>query len=160
MFSEWIIKIIGLGALGVLLDVLIAEGETSKYIKGIFGIITVFVLFSPLPKLLNIDFKVDDVITSGSEIEIDDDYLYYVQSKKWETYEDSLTKILSQKYDTDCVVDIKFVESCPEKIDVVFVYFKNDVIAEFDTNKHRIEVVKEVQKALSIDENLVVVRYE
>lgn len=160
MFSEWIIKIIGLGALGVLLDVLIAEGETSKYIKGIFGIITVFVLFSPLPKLLNIDFKVDDVITSGSEIEIDDDYLYYVQSKKWETYEDSLTKIISQKYDTDCVVDIKFVESCPEKIDVVFVYFKNDVIAEFDTNKHRIEVVKEVQKALSIDENLVVVRYE
>ena len=160
MFSEWIIKIIGLGALGVLLDVLIAEGETSKYIKGIFGIITVFVLFSPLPKLLNIDFKVDDVITSGGEIEIDDDYLYYVQSKKWETYEDSLTKIISQKYDTDCVVDIKFVESCPEKIDVVFVYFKNDVIAEFDTNKHRIEVVKEVQKALSIDENLVVVRYE
>ena len=159
MFGEWIIKIVGLGALGVLLDVLIAEGETSKYIKGIFGIVTVFVLFSPLPKLLNVDFKVDNIVVS-EEINIDEDYTYYVYTKRWESYESSLEKIFTQKYDMDCEVDIKFVESCPEKVDVVMVYFKNAVIEKDDANKYRIEVGNEVANRLDIDEDLVVVRYE
>lgn len=160
MFGEWIIKIVGLGALGVLLDVILPDGETNKYIKGIFGIVTVFVLFSPLPKLLNININVDDItMESNQSVKIDDDYTYYVYQKKWEETERLLSDVYTKKYSTECEVDIKFVESCPEKIDVVYFYFKNLVIEEFDTNKYRVEVVKDVSKRLDISDVQVVVRY-
>lgn len=160
MFGEWIIKIVGLGALGVLLDVILPDGETNKYIKGIFGIITVFVLFSPLPKLLNVKVNIDDITLKSNEtIVIDDDYTYYVYKKKWEEVEGALSKLYTQKYATECVVDIKFVESCPEKIDVVYFYFKNLVIEETEANKYRVEVEKDVSERLDIKDGQVVVRY-
>lgn len=160
MFGEWIIKIVGLGALGVLLDVILPDGETNKYIKGIFGIITVFVLFSPLPKLLDVKVNIDDITIENNEvIEIDKDYTYYVYKKKWEQTEQTLSTLYTQKYSTVCEVDIKFVESCPEKIDVVYFYFKNLVIEEVDANKYRVEVVKDVSNRLDIKDGQVVVRY-
>ena len=160
MFGEWIIKIVGLGALGVLLDVILPEGETNKYIKGIFGIVTVFVLFSPLPDLLKIKVDIDDIFLKSSEtIEIDDSYTYYVYEKKWEQTERTLSAYFTEKYSTECAVDIKFVESCPEKIDVVYFYFKNLVIEGSETNKYRVEVVKEVGEWLNVNDGQVVVRY-
>ena len=82
------------------------------------------------------------------------------------TYErryDDLEKVLQSKvqddFGVDSQIDIYFVESCPEKIDVVYFYFKNLVIEEFDTNKYRVEVVKDVSKRLDISDVQVVVRY-
>lgn len=160
MFGEWIAKIVGLGALGVLLDVILPDGETNKYIKGIFGIITVFVLFSPLPKLLDIKINVDDLTHTSEAIELDEDYTYYVWEKRWEDVEESLGTIYSEKYGTKCEVDVKFVETCPQKIDVVYFYFKNSVIEGFEPNKYKLEVLEDVASRLNIKENLVVVRYE
>ncbi len=160
MFSEWIIRIVGLGALGVLLDVVLPDGETNKYIKGIFGIITVFVLFYPLPKLINADIKVEDLTFDSESIEIDDNYTYYVYSKRWAEYSDDLSRIYSEKFGTECTVDIKFVESCPEKVDTVFIYFKNLGIEEIKANKYRVEVVQDVIGRFRVENRDVVVRYE
>ena len=160
MFGEWIMKIIGLGALGVLLDVVLPEGETNKYIKGIFGIITVFVLFSPLPKLINADIKVDNLTFDSQSVEIDDNYTYYVYSKRWDEYSENLSRIYSEKFSTECSVDIKFVESCPEKVDTVFIYFKNLGIEEIKANKYRVEVVQDIVGRLQVEDRDVVVRYE
>jgi len=45
--------------LGVLVDIIMPEGDTSKYIKGIFALITVFIIVYPLPSLLRRDFSFD-----------------------------------------------------------------------------------------------------
>ena len=52
--SGWLIGIVGVVSLGVLIEVLLPEGENSKYIRGIFSIIVIFVIISPLPKLAKI----------------------------------------------------------------------------------------------------------
>lgn len=71
MMSAWIISIVGVICLGVLLEIVLPEGKTSKYVKGTFSLLVIFVIILPLPKLLNgeIDlgkyeeiFKVDDSV--------------------------------------------------------------------------------------------------
>ena len=51
--GAWLLKITGVIALSTLSSLLIPNGQTKKYVKGIFALITLFVLVSPLPKLLN-----------------------------------------------------------------------------------------------------------
>lgn len=160
MFWEWISKIVGLGALGVLLGVILPEGETNKYIKGVFGIVTVFVLFSPIPKLVGVEVNLGQIIEVDESIDLDSGYTYYVYSKKWEEIERSLEKVLEEKFGIECCVDVKFVETCPQKIDVVFVYLKNAVIEGDEANKYRVEVEETLTKNFDIDKNQVVVRYE
>lgn len=50
--SGWILSVVGIVLLSVLLDILLPKGQTSKYIKGIFSIVTIYVIISPLPSLI------------------------------------------------------------------------------------------------------------
>lgn len=56
--KSWILSIAGIIVFGVLVDVVLPKGNTSKYIKGIFAAVVVYVIISPLPKLLK---GMDDV---------------------------------------------------------------------------------------------------
>ncbi len=42
--SAWLLSIVGVVSLGVLIELLLPEGENSKYIKGIFSVIVIFVI--------------------------------------------------------------------------------------------------------------------
>ncbi|MEG2561243.1 MAG: stage III sporulation protein AF [Clostridia bacterium] len=54
--SAWILSIVGIITLGVLVDIILPDGETNKYIKGIFSMIVIFMIIAPLPKMMNSDF--------------------------------------------------------------------------------------------------------
>ncbi|MBQ2714260.1 MAG: stage III sporulation protein AF [Clostridia bacterium] len=161
MFNEWILKIIGIGAIGVLLDVLMPEGDTNKYIKSVFALITVFVVVSPLPKLFGAKLEFDDLFFNQNlSVSVDEGFLDYVYEQKYEDKEDLLEKRILGKYGVETRVKIRFVESCPEKIDVVYLYFKKSVIEENEENKYSIEEIgKEVAGYLNIGFDEVVVRY-
>lgn len=51
-FSAWILSIVGVAAITLIVDILLPEGETAKYIKSVFGILTVFIIAMPLPGIL------------------------------------------------------------------------------------------------------------
>ena len=68
--NEWIMSIVGITALGVLMDILLPEGETNKYIKGIFALFTVFVIIYPLPKIANGDFDYNALFDIFSDFEL------------------------------------------------------------------------------------------
>lgn len=51
MLDAWMIGIVGVIALGVLLEILLPEGQTGKYVKGAFSLLVVFVIAAPLPSL-------------------------------------------------------------------------------------------------------------
>lgn len=63
----WGISIVGIVVLTVLVDIILPDGETNKYLKSIMAVVTVFVIVQPLPALLNSDldlasaFAVDNV---------------------------------------------------------------------------------------------------
>lgn len=52
-----------------------SERADEKYVKGIFALITLFVLVSPLPKLLKSDFSgFPNAFDTAAELEIDETF--------------------------------------------------------------------------------------
>ena len=48
--TSYILSIVGIVFLGVLVDVIMPDGEMNKYVKGVFSIIALCVIINPLPK--------------------------------------------------------------------------------------------------------------
>ena len=53
--TAWIMSIVGVVVIGVLIDVLTPEGESNKYVKGVYALIVVLVIASPIAKALKSD---------------------------------------------------------------------------------------------------------
>ncbi len=73
--SSYILSIIGIVFLGVLVDVIMPEGEMNKFIKGAFSLIALFVIVSPVQKLFKSNFDIGDVFYNQSSIQTDSDFL-------------------------------------------------------------------------------------
>lgn len=95
--TAWLLSLIGIAFLGVLVDLVLPSGQMNKYIKGMFGIFTVFVIISPLPKLLNIDIDFNSLIYNQSATEIDCDFLEATNQKIKKQLEISVEKNLENK---------------------------------------------------------------
>ncbi|MEG1608806.1 MAG: stage III sporulation protein AF [Clostridia bacterium] len=79
--KAWIIAIVGIVVLGVLLEIILSDGEVTKYIRGIFSIIVVVVIISPIAQMLSgnkkFEFNID-----GSQLECNDDYVKYFYAEQ------------------------------------------------------------------------------
>lgn len=81
-FGGWALSIVGIVMLGLLVDIVMPEGQTNKYIKSVFAVITVFVIAAPLPKLLAGGFNLDEIFNSDSSYEIDGGYIEMLNRQK------------------------------------------------------------------------------
>lgn len=52
MLSTWLLSIVGVVVLGVLIELVLSESGTSKFVKSIYAMVVLFVIISPLPKLI------------------------------------------------------------------------------------------------------------
>lgn len=70
-------SVIGAVVLSVLSEILIAEGETKKYVKGIIAVIAVAVIFSGITSLFKGGFDINSVFQNinSAETYIDERYL-------------------------------------------------------------------------------------
>ena len=50
--KEYILSILGIVLIGSLIDIIVPEGKTSKFIKGMYAIFVLAVIINPLSKLL------------------------------------------------------------------------------------------------------------
>ena len=73
--SSYILSIVGVVFLGVLVDVIMPEGEMNKFIKGAFALVAVFVIVSPAVKLFNSDFDIENIFYNQTSIHTDSDFL-------------------------------------------------------------------------------------
>ena len=93
--SGWLIGIVGVVSLGVLIEILLPEGENSKYIRGIFSIIVIFVIVSPLPKLANGDY-IKGFTSPTAETEINVNYYESVKDDIQNNIKDNLKEKLDK----------------------------------------------------------------
>lgn len=97
----WLMGIVGVVAIGVLLDILLPSGEINKYIKGIFGIVVVFVIVAPLPKLLKGDgFGIFEKI---EDMNYDKEYVEKINDERNEMREGETLAKLSKIADVNKV---------------------------------------------------------
>ena len=121
--SGWLIGIVGVVSLGVLIEVLLPEGENSKYIRGIFSIIVIFVIISPLPKLAKGDYIKG--FSQNGEIAIDENYYESVKDDMQKRMKDNLNEKLENAGYNDLSLDIQFDEDYVYMIDKITVDCKD-----------------------------------
>lgn len=159
--GAWLLKITGVIALSTLSSLLIPNGQTKKYVKGIFALITLFVLVSPLPKLLKSDFSgFSNAFDTVSELEIDETFLYGVATNAYKTQERNIEKFLKEK---GIEAKVKFVvkSETSSEIDYVNVILSDKSFERDKSNSIDIGALKnEISKFSGVPEDKLRVFYE
>lgn len=159
--GAWLLKITGVIALSTLSSLLIPNGQTKKYVKGIFALITLFVLVSPLPKLLKSDFSgFPNAFDNVSELEIDETFLYGVATNAYKTQERNIEKFLKEK---GIGAKVKFVvkSETSSEIDYVNVILSDKSFERDKSNNIDIGALKsEISKFSGVPKDKLRVFYE
>lgn len=93
LFSVWVLSIAGICIMSVLVDLIIPDGQTRKYIKAIFSFFVIIVVISPLPKLVKSDFDIDSII-AGDDVELQEDFIYQINRNKLDAIAEDIEKDL------------------------------------------------------------------
>lgn len=159
--GAWLLKITGVIALSALSSLLIPNGQTKKYVKGIFALITLFVLVSPLPKLLKSDFSgFPNAFDTAVELEIDETFLYGVATNAYKTQERNIEKFLKEN---GIEAKVKFVvkSETSSEIDYVNVILSDKSFERDKSNSIDIGALKsEISKFSGVPEDKLRVFYE
>ena len=143
--TSWLLSIAGVSILSVLVDVILPSGQTNKFIKGIFAFCMVFVIISPIPKLINSDFKFDNII-NVEDITIDKEFIYQSNRDKLNLTKAQIESELNEIGISEITVSVNgdiFSENM--KIENVFVDLSEMVINE---NAGHIDIEKTVKQAV------------
>ena len=105
--SGYLITLLGVILLGVLVDIILPSGSTSKYISGMFAIFVIFVIITPIINWVKSDYKLTDYISS-SEIELNDKLLQNMYNAKIDAIEDDISLELSRNGYDGVEINIQF----------------------------------------------------
>ena len=122
--NAWLLSIVGVVSLGVLLEILLADGETSKYIKGVFALAVVLVLVAPIPKFLNKNFDINEFF--GDEIVAQSTFLQSVNERRNIERENKVLAELKKSNISVEKVRVYYLRGDLDYIDVVKVYLNGD----------------------------------
>jgi len=159
--SSWIISIASVSLLMTALDLLMTEGETKKYIKGIMSIIVIFVVIAPLPKLFNKNFDTDSILnTDEKNVSADEGYLYRVYIARYAEKELLVQKALAEKGLSHAVVKINIAYGGGMEVEIVNVTvdLNTAVITENQKNININELITgTVKAALGVEQEKVII---
>lgn len=155
--SGWIMSVVGVCVLGVLVDLILPNGQTKKYIKGVFAFIVVFVIISPLPSVLRKEFSIDDIFEEDTII-IQEDFIYQINRDRLDSMEEMIILDLEEQgvSNVDIIISANVFTNKME-IDAVFVDLSRVVINEKTEHIDINELVAEsILKYVSISKNSIV----
>lgn len=90
---SWLLALLGVVLLSVLVDILLPSGQTNKFIKGIFAILIIFVIITPLVRLKNKEFNLSNIL-EGGEIQIDTAFVDKTNERKAEQQKNQIIEVL------------------------------------------------------------------
>ena len=147
--GEWLVGIVGIISLGLLLEILLPEGQTSKYVRGAFSLLVILVVISPIPKLLGGEYNLD---LTGVNYDIDLDYVQQASSQYTNIIEDNVENVLKEQ-GINSVVEIVVKDGSVKDVDFVLIKIFLSRIDENQENTYITMSKDTVSKYLSIDKN-------
>ena len=156
--SAWILSIAGISVIGVLVELILPNGQTKKYVKGVFAFVVVMVIITPLPKIFGSDFRVDDIFEENAII-IQGDFVYQINRDRLEKIEEMIESDLSDEGFEKIKVKINAnIFTTNMTIDAVFVDLSELVITKKAEHKNTNEVViNSVLKYVSVNKSDIVI---
>lgn len=146
--TGFILAVIGVCALGVLLDVLAPEGEVCKYVKGVFGIFASIAIISPVVGAFGVE--TGKLWDDFNEYIPDKDYIDSVFERRIEEYESHIAGSIEDNLDIECLVNIDYVQSRGE-INAITLIFDGSVILD---EGERINILEKAEELLLEEENI------
>lgn len=136
IFSQWVISIAGVVVLSTAIEILMPAGSINKYIRSVLAIVCMFVIISPIPKILNSGLSITDIFYNNSlETSIDYSFVEYINGKKVDLIERDVEIYLEGKGFKDVAIEIEAAYLGTDT-EILFVKadLKNLVILSADKN--------------------------
>ncbi len=155
--SGYLLSLLGVILLGVLVDIILPSGSTSKYISSIFAIVVMFVMISPVINWIKSDYKLTNYF-SGSDIQLNDKLLHNINNSKFTALEEQIENELTSNGYKNIDIDIQFdVVAGNVTITQVLADLTNLVINQNSANINRYVYVRQVVMSnLAVTEEVIV----
>lgn len=156
-FSVWVLSIAGICVLSVLVELILPEGQTRKYIKAIFSFFVILVIVAPLPKLVKSGIDFDNIL-AGEGVGIQEDFIYQLNRNKLDSIASSIEDDLKEQGVEGAKILLSAnIFSSNLEIEAVFVDLFELVISgeTQHINTHEI-IIKTVKKHIDIEEENIV----
>lgn len=153
----YLLSILGVVILGVVIDIILPSGTTSKYISGIFAIVVMFVIISPVLTWINKGYNIKDYFTL-QDITLDEKLLYNINNSKFNELEKEIEQELTDNGYTNVKIDIQFdIDATNVKISQVLVDLSNIVINTNCMNINKYVYIRQVVLSkINITEEVIV----
>lgn len=148
--TVWTISVVGIVMITLLVDIILPEGETNKYIKGVMSIITVLVLIQPLPLLFSDEgVLVSALAASGEQLQADETFLIGYTQRLGRVKEAQVSKSLENAgYENVAVNIIMSNANNMPVISKVLLNLSNMVIRGSEPHINKIEKIAGIVVAL------------
>lgn len=142
--KAYIISILGITLCGVLIEIILPAGQTSKYIKSIYAIFVVAVILNPV---INFFSKTNNVDLNYNNFEISDKLLNYISTQKVEAAKQSIIAELNQNGASNIDLNLNFTHENNELVyKSCVVNLKNLVYQPADKHISKYELIIKVVK--------------
>ncbi len=134
-----------------IIEMLMVKGTMKKSVEMVLSLVVTMVFASPILSMFSADFSVDNLF-NDSEVTIDENFLYYVEEVRSNSYEEKVIECLEEKGYYGCEVKVD-VESLGEIVIIkkVEINLKNLVIIEEQAHINKTELTLTVSSKLNID---------
>ncbi|MGN0796591.1 MAG: stage III sporulation protein AF [Christensenellales bacterium] len=133
--QAWVLSIVGVVVLGVLIDVILPDGESAKYIKGVFGVVAVITIISPIVNSLQ-GVNIGSWQRQESGIEVEQGTMDALVSNIREAQEEQVAEELREQGFSPKLIKINYYQDFDYKIQSISVY-----IACSESDKQSIEAM-------------------
>ncbi|MBQ8444199.1 MAG: stage III sporulation protein AF [Clostridia bacterium] len=158
--SSWILSIAGVVCLSILIELILPDGQMNKYIKGIFSFVIVFVIISPIPRLLNVDYDFSNVFNYENTFSLDENYLYQLNLDKLNLLQEEIQQDISNYgyQNVEVYINGSIFDNGME-IKSVYVDLSSLVITKNaehkDISKIKTHLTEIIQEHIQIDEEMI-----
>lgn len=140
--KAYIISILGITLCGVLIDIILPSGSTSKYIKSIYSIFVVAVILNPL---ITFFAKSKDVDINYNNFETSQTLIDYINTQKIKSIESTIIEDLKQKGLTNIEIKINYAWQDNQLVyKSCLIDLKNMVYQPQDKHTNKYELITEV----------------
>ena len=151
-FSAYILSIVGIVILGVIVDLVLVDGQVKKYVKSVFVLFVIFTLVAPLPNLVS-NIKNGQVELPSTEVGIDEGYLDIILRQKNNAVINSVERALVDAgiSGAEVSVDAEYADN---------IYTINSIVVDLEKVGFAVargRVVEIVQSVVDIDEEDIIV---
>jgi len=152
--GAYALSITGIIILGVLVDLMLVEGQMQKYVKSIFSVFVVFVALAPIPKLLNLKIDLKTSITDN--VAVDEQLLNKITSQKSEQVENLLLDHFETQGVSGVKIDVVFDKATAYLPSKIVLDIKNLVINSNFLNINRYEILTGlVQDVVAVQKDVI-----